>query len=69
MGAFLFTWPDGDLAQRPHKLPKVSTDQMAIVDGLDLGLHFGCGDLRDADAEGQPKARHMQAHRLPAAAW
>jgi len=23
LGAFLFTWPDGDWSQRPHKLPKV----------------------------------------------
>lgn len=46
LGAFLFTWPDGDLNQRPHKLPKVSTDQMAVVDGLDKGIHFGPGDLK-----------------------
>lgn len=46
LGAFLFTWPDGDMNKTPHKLPKISTDQMAIVDGLDKGIHFGPGDLK-----------------------
>lgn len=54
LGAFLFTWPDGDWSQRPHKLPKVSTDQMAVVDGLDNGIHFGPGDLKIQLQRGQP---------------
>jgi hypothetical protein len=28
-GAFLFTWPDGDMSQRPHKLPKVCCAERA----------------------------------------
>jgi hypothetical protein len=42
----VFTWPDGDMSQLPHKLPKVSTDQMAVVDGLGNGIQFGPGDLK-----------------------
>ena len=38
LGSFVFTWPDGDFSKDPFKLPKVSTDQMAIVDGLDNGV-------------------------------
>eukprot|EP00775_Hariotina_reticulata_P011277 gene11276-11426_t len=68
MGAFLFTWPDGDLTQLPHKLPKVSTDQMAIVDGLDQGLHFGCGDLKMLMQRGSPRratCKLIDYQRLP----
>ena len=32
MGAFLFTWPDGNTRAKPFKLPKVETDQLACVD-------------------------------------
>jgi hypothetical protein len=34
------------MAKLPHKLPKVSTDQMAVVDGLGNGIQFGPGDLK-----------------------
>jgi hypothetical protein len=34
------------MGQLPHKLPKVSTDQMAVVDGLGNGIQFGPGDLK-----------------------
>lgn len=43
MGAFLFTWPDGDASsggstrKKPFKLPKVQTDQLAVVDNADAG--------------------------------
>lgn len=46
LGSFLFTWPDGDFSKLPHKLPKIATDQMAVVDGLDNGIQFGPGDLK-----------------------
>jgi hypothetical protein len=68
LGAFLFTWPDGDLSQQPHKLPKISTDQMAIVDGLDQGLHFGCGDLKMLMQRGSPRratCKLIDYQRLP----
>jgi hypothetical protein len=32
MGAFLFTWPDGNTKTKPFKLPKVETDQLACID-------------------------------------
>eukprot|EP00879_Flechtneria_rotunda_P005218 GHRR01005501.1.p1 GENE.GHRR01005501.1~~GHRR01005501.1.p1 ORF type:complete len:310 (+),score=72.49 GHRR01005501.1:1280-2209(+) len=54
LGAFLFTWPDGDLSKRPFKLPKIATDQMAVVDGLDQGIHFGPGDLKILLQRGNP---------------
>ncbi|KAF5826124.1 hypothetical protein DUNSADRAFT_4688, partial [Dunaliella salina] len=38
MGAFLFTWPDGNTkGAKPIKLPKVGTEQMAVIDRMDQG--------------------------------
>jgi hypothetical protein len=34
------------MSRLPHKLPKVATDQMAVVDGLGNGIQFGPGDLK-----------------------
>eukprot|EP00878_Enallax_costatus_P019515 GHUV01020589.1.p1 GENE.GHUV01020589.1~~GHUV01020589.1.p1 ORF type:complete len:228 (+),score=51.35 GHUV01020589.1:1454-2137(+) len=68
MGAFLFTWPDGDMSKLPHKLPKVSTDQMAVVDGLDKGIHFGPGDLKILLERGTPTratCKLIDYQRLP----
>jgi hypothetical protein len=56
MGSFLFTWPDGDIkAGRPFKLPKVSTDQLAVVDKMDQGPQFGPGDLKILLKGGNPR--------------
>jgi hypothetical protein len=38
--------PDGDMSQRPHKLPKVSSDQLAVLDSPGGGVQFGPGDLK-----------------------
>ncbi|KAI8471661.1 MAG: hypothetical protein J3K34DRAFT_416367 [Monoraphidium minutum] len=68
LGAFLFTWPDGDTAKDPFKLPKISTDQMAVVDGLDGGIQFGPGDLKIPLARGAPaaaKCKLIDYARLP----
>eukprot|EP00882_Tetradesmus_deserticola_P010887 GHRQ01011507.1.p1 GENE.GHRQ01011507.1~~GHRQ01011507.1.p1 ORF type:complete len:301 (+),score=100.36 GHRQ01011507.1:812-1714(+) len=68
LGAFVFTWPDGDMAKRPHKLPKVSTDQMAVVDGLGNGIQFGPGDLKMQLQRGSPTratCKLIDYQRLP----
>lgn len=41
MNAFLFTWPDGDMTQRPVRLPKVGTAAMAVIDKPGTGPQFG----------------------------
>ncbi|KAG1658019.1 hypothetical protein FOA52_010260 [Chlamydomonas sp. UWO 241] len=48
MGSFLFTFPDGDTkgGAKAFKLPKVETDQLAVVDRMDQGPQFGPGDLK-----------------------
>jgi hypothetical protein len=54
-GAFLFTWPDGDFSQLPHKLPKIGSETMAVNDGLDHGIWFGPGDLKIPLLRGNPQ--------------
>eukprot|EP00199_Chlamydomonas_sp_CCMP681_P002952 CAMPEP_0119103750 /NCGR_PEP_ID=MMETSP1180-20130426/2127_1 /TAXON_ID=3052 ORGANISM="Chlamydomonas cf sp, Strain CCMP681" /NCGR_SAMPLE_ID=MMETSP1180 /ASSEMBLY_ACC=CAM_ASM_000741 /LENGTH=305 /DNA_ID=CAMNT_0007088329 /DNA_START=27 /DNA_END=944 /DNA_ORIENTATION=- len=46
MGAFVFTWPSGDTRTSVYKLPKVGTDQLAVLDRPDFGPQFGPGDLK-----------------------
>eukprot|EP00877_Chromochloris_zofingiensis_P009355 jgi/Chrzof1/4673/Cz14g22100.t1 len=68
MGSFLFTWADGDLSKAPFKLPKVSTDQLAIVDNLDRGIQFGPGDLKILLERGSPTratCKLIDYQRLP----
>jgi hypothetical protein len=46
IAAFLFTWPHGDTAQRPIKLPKVGGPGLAVVgDRLGGGVQFGAEGL------------------------
>lgn len=46
MAAFLFTWPDGDTAARPAKLPKVGGPSLAVVDKPEAGVAFGAEGLK-----------------------
>lgn len=43
IAAFLFTWPDGNTAQRPIKLPKTGGPGLAVVDRG--GIKFGAEGL------------------------
>lgn len=45
-GAFLFSWPDGDTAARPQKLPKVGGAALAVIDKAECGPQFGPDGLR-----------------------
>jgi hypothetical protein len=55
MGAFLFTWPDGNTKTgKPYKLP-VTAEQLAIVDRMDQGPQFGPGDLKILMMKGAAK--------------
>ncbi|WIA43695.1 hypothetical protein OEZ86_010127 [Tetradesmus obliquus] len=68
LGSFLFSWPDGDMSQLPHKLPKIATDQMAVVDGLGNGIQFGPGDLKMQLQRGSPTratCKLIDYQRLP----
>lgn len=52
-----------------HSQPQVSTDQMAVVDGLDNGVQFGPGDLKIQLQRGQPtratcKVRQGELYRV-----
>lgn len=33
-------------SNKPHKLPKIETDQLAVIDRMDQGPQFGPGDLK-----------------------
>jgi len=46
IAAFLFTWPDGNTAARPIKLPKVGGPSMAVIDNPSNGVKFGPDGLR-----------------------
>jgi hypothetical protein len=46
LGAFLFTWPDGDWRQLPHKLPKVGLQQ--ALGARQVGMQAGTRGVRAA---------------------
>lgn len=57
LGAFLFTWPDGDWTQRPFKLPKV---------GAAVWL-WGCGQAGSSEDDSRgSSSRPTGLHRLVA---
>lgn len=46
MAAFLFCWPDGDLAKTPIKLPKCGGPGIAVMDYPNKGICFAPDGLR-----------------------
>lgn len=46
IAAFLFSWPSGDVSQRPVKLPKVGGPSLAVIDKPEAGIQFGAEGLR-----------------------
>eukprot|EP00892_Ulva_mutabilis_P006174 jgi/Ulvmu1/3929/UM018_0152.1 len=55
MAAFVFTWPDGDTAKLPLKLPKVGGAAQAVLDRAESGPLFGPDGLRIPLAASDPK--------------
>jgi hypothetical protein len=66
MAAFLFTWPDGNTAERPTKLPKVGGPGLAVLDRSSSGPMFGPDGLRVPFKSDDPTRVRLA---LPRAAW
>jgi hypothetical protein len=62
LAAFLFTWPEGQTAGRPIKLPKVGGAALAVLDKDGSGPQFGPDGLKIPLAPDSPRRVRAPRH-------